>query len=189
VPGRLARCLPYALVAAAAGWLFTVATQFEFHRRGANLGPDAWPKLVLGLILAICAWEIARIALFGARREVAGVLQEIVEESAREHGDAGTDTEPQVMPRPRLLVAGVGLTALYVWAIQLLGFFLATAPYVALFIALGGYRRWAVNLAVSGLGTLLMMFFFMKVVYVSLPPGRGPFAQFTFWLMQMMGIR
>ncbi len=185
--GRLARSLPYALVGAGAVYLYVVAGQFEFHRRGANLGPDFWPKLVLVLIIATCAWEIVRIALVGVRREVAGVLQEMVEESVREHGDVAAG--PEARSRPLLLLAGMALTAFYVWVIQALGFFLATAPYVALFIALGGYRRWGVNLAVSAAGTFAMMFFFMKVVYVSLPPGQGPFAQFTFWLMQLMGIR
>jgi hypothetical protein len=46
-----------------------------------------------------------------------------------------------------------------------------------------------VNAAVSLLGTLAMMFFFMKVVYVSLPLGRAPFMQVTLFLMQAMGIR
>jgi putative tricarboxylic transport membrane protein len=83
----------------------------------------------------------------------------------------------------------VGLTALYVWVIQRLGFPLATAPYLFVFIALGGYRRWLVNAAVSGIGTLAMMFFFMKVVYVSLPIGAEPFAQVTIALMRLMGVR
>lgn len=178
------------MVGAASVYLYYVATQFEFHRRGANLGPDFWPKLVLGLVLATCAYEIVKIALFGSRRELTGVLQDIVEDSARDYGDEGDDgSAPQGKPRPALLVAGIALTALYVWVIQALGFFLATAPYVAIFIALGGYRRWGINLIVSVAGTFFMMYFFMKVVYVSLPVGQEPFAQLTFWLMRLMGIR
>jgi len=187
VSGRLARCAPYVLVGAAAGYLYTIAAQIEFHRRGANLGPDFWPKLILALILATCAYEIVKIALFGARLEVAGVLQEIVEESEREHGE--DEPAPEAKPRPALLLGGMALTAFYVWVIQKVGFFVATAPYVAIFIALGGYRRWGVNLVVSVAGTFVMMFFFMKVVYVSLPIGQEPFAQLTFWLMRLMGIR
>ena len=185
--GRLARCVPYALVGAAAAYLYYVATQFEFHRRGANLGPDFWPKLILALIVVTCAYEILKTAFFGERGEISGVLGEMVADSEREHGDLGE--APAARPRPVLLVAGITLTAGYVWAIQKLGFALATAPYVALFIALGGYRRWWINAVVSLAGTLVMMFFFMKVVYVSLPVGQEPFAQLTFWLMRLMGIR
>ena len=34
-----------------------------------------------------------------------------------------------------------------------------------------------------------MLFFFMRVVYVSLPLGVGAFQQVTLWLMQLLGIR
>jgi putative tricarboxylic transport membrane protein len=185
--GRLARSLPYLLVGTAAGYLYYAATQIEFHRRAGTLGPDFWPKLVLVLVIATCLYEVVKVALFGGRRGVSGVLQDMVEKSVQEHGDAG-EVEP-AQRRPLLLVGGIALTAFYVWIIQTLGFFLATALYVAMFIAVGGYRRWAINAAVSVIGTLAMMFFFMKVVYVSLPLGREPFARVTFFLMQVMGIR
>jgi putative tricarboxylic transport membrane protein len=187
---RLTRCIPYALVGTAAGYLYYVASQFEFHRRGANLGPDFWPKLALALVMATCVYEILRIAVIGTRRELTGVLQDIVEDSVRDFGDdSDDDPAPLATRRPALLIAGIALTALYVWAIQTLGFFLATVPYLVAFIALGGYRRWVTNVIVSFAGTFVMMFFFMKVVYVSLPIGREPFAQLTFLLMRLMGIR
>ena len=78
---------------------------------------------------------------------------------------------------------------LYVGVIQTTGFFVATVTYLASFIAIGGYRRWGILAAVSVGGTLLLLFFFMKIVYVSLPIGTGPFAQVTLLLMQLMGIR
>lgn len=115
------------------------------------------------------------------------MLQDIVEESVKERGDAGLAGPGE--RHPVLLVGGIALTAVYVWIVQKLGFFLATAPYVAAFIALGGYRRWGVNAAVSLVGTLAIMLFFMKLVYVSLPLGEEPFAQVTFFLMKLMGIR
>ena len=183
----LVRVLPYALVGSFAAWLFYAATQIDFHRRAGTLGPDVWPKLVLGLMLAICVYEIVRL-LASPRWHggATGVLQEMVERTEQAHPDAA---EPAAPKSTLLLLGGIALTAFYVWAIQRLGFALATAPYVFAFVALGGYRRWAINLAVSGIGTLVMMFFFMKVVYVSLPIGQEPFAQVTFALMRLMGIR
>lgn len=183
----VARIIPYLLVGSLSGYLFFTATRIEFHRRAGTLGPDFWPKLVLGLIIATCLYEIVRMVLYRGRSGAAGVLQDLVEESEAKGGGSGF---VHAGPRsPWTLAAGIALTAFYVWVIQQLGFFLATTGYVFAFIALGGYRRWGVNTAVSLIGTSLMMFFFMKVVYVSLPPGEGPFAQFTFWLMQLMGIR
>lgn len=181
------RALPYALVGGIAAYLFHAATQIEFHRRAGTLGPDFWPKLLLGLLIATCVYEVLRIALSrGEHSGTAGLLQDIVERSESEHGEGLVYVEPAHW---LLLVAGIALTAFYVWIIQRLGFFLATVPYIALFIALGGYRRWAVNAAVSLIGTLLIMFFFMKVVYVSLPLGGEPFSQVTLALMRLMGIR
>ena len=183
----VARLFPYALIGACAGFLYHAATQIDFHRRAGTLGPDVWPRLVLGLMIATCVYEIVRTVLFRGRRSgAAGVLQDMVEQSEARYGGGYVHVAEK---SPLLLAAGIVLTALYVWIIQHLGFVLATAPYIAAFIALGGYRRWGVNAAVSLIGTLAMMFFFMKVVYVSLPIGGEPFAQVTLALMRLMGIR
>lgn len=185
---RLKPTLPYVLLGAAAGYLYYVAAHIDYHRREGVLGPDFWPKLILVLVIVACIYEVARRLLRRARDdEVGGVLEELVEESARAHGDSALAVP--VEHHPWLLVAGMALSVAYVAVIETLGFFSATVPYVALFIALGGYRRWGVTAAVSLVGTLVLMFFFMKIVYVSLPIGREPFAQVTLALMQLMGIR
>jgi len=180
--------MPYAIVAVVAAYLFYAATQIDFQRRAGTLGPDVWPKLVLGLTIAVCLYEIVRLLLLPRRRGgAAGVLQELAAESMAKHG--GGEAQAPGPASPLMLLGGIALTALYVWIIPRSGFVLATAPYLAAFIALGGYRRWAVNAATSVIGTLAMMFFFMKVVYVSLPIGQEPFAQVTLALMRLMGIR
>ncbi|MDP2240726.1 MAG: tripartite tricarboxylate transporter TctB family protein [Burkholderiales bacterium] len=185
---RLARTLPYAIVGAAACYLYYIAMNFEFHRRAGTLGPDFWPKAILALLIATCAYEIGRrVFSRSPHKEVGGVLEELVEASAETHGNMGGTAAAE--SHPWLLAAGMALTALYVFSIQTLGFTLATATYLALFITLGGYRRWGVIAATSVLGTLLLLFFFMKVVYVSLPIGEAPFSAVTLFLMQVMGIR
>lgn len=184
---RLARIAPYAIVGVAAGFLYYVAAHFDFNHRAGTLGPDFWPKAILVLLIATCAYEIVK-RLFSRTpdSDISGVLEELVDSSAEAH-DMGETAAPE--SHPGLLLAGMALTAFYVSIIQTLGFFLATAPYLALFILLGGYRRWGVIAATSVLGTLLMLFFFMKVVYVSLPIGEAPFSAVTLFLMQIMGIR
>jgi putative tricarboxylic transport membrane protein len=185
---RLKPTVPYVLLGAAAGYLYYVAAHFDYHRREGVLGPDFWPKLVLILVIVTCVYEVAKRLVLGARKEeVGGVLEGLVEESSRAHGD--TTLAVPLEHHPWLVVAGMVLSVAYVAVIQTLGFFSTTVPYVALFIVLGGYRRWGVIAAVSLIGTLALMFFFMKIVYVSLPIGREPFAQVTLALMQIMGIR
>jgi len=185
---RLARILPYVIVGGAGGYLYYVAAHFEYHHRAGTLGPGFWPKAILILLIATCVYEILKRLFSGtADHGVGGVLEEIVEESAEKHADMGAAAA--IESHPWLLLTGMALTALYVLVIHKLGFFLATTLYLALFITLGGYRRWGVIAATSLLGTLLLLFFFMKVVYVSLPIGEAPFSAVTLFLMQVMGIR
>lgn len=185
---RLTRILPYALVGAAAGYLYYVAANFQYHARAGTLGPDFWPKAILALMIVVCAWEIAKIVLGGAEaHDTSGLLEDIVEKGAEQHPDAGA-TAP-IESHPGLLLAGMGATLLYVAASQQLGFFLATILYLVAFMWLGGYRRWPVIATVSVVGTLALLFIFMKLVYVSLPIGVAPFSEVTLLLMKLMGIR
>ena len=185
---RIKRVIPYVAVGAGAGYLYYVAANIQYHARAGVLGPEFWPKLILLLVIATCIYEVAKIQLFtGRRADVGGALGEFVAGSSV-RSDAGSVADTAEF-HPYSLLAGMALTALYVYVIQTLGFFLATVPYLAIFMVLGRYRRWGVIAVVSLVGTLVMMFFFMRVVYVSLPIGQEPFSAVTIFLMQVMGIR
>jgi len=69
-----------------------------------------------------------------------------------------------------------------------LGFFLATAIYLAAFMLVGRYRRYGVIAVTSVVGSLVFVFVFMKIVYVSLPLGIGPFQSVSTALMALLGI-
>lgn len=172
---RLQGGLPYVVVLAGAATLYVVAGRFEFVPKPGELGPDVWPKAILAIAMLICVLEIAW-RLF---EPASSVLQEEV---------PSEEAEQEVPRLPHLLAAGIGLSLLYVGTLELLGFFVATAAYLALFMAVGRYRRWAVVAAASLLGSLAFVFVFMKVVYVSLPLGRGPFQQVSIWVFRLLGI-
>ncbi len=179
---RLARAAPYGVVALGATYLFWVAAHIQYEHRPHTIGPAFWPELVLGMAIVVCLYEMLRIGLFGVRS--------VPEALAPVEAPADEVEEPELpAEHPALLVSGIVLTVVYVWLLQVLGFFSATVPYLAAFVVLGGYRRWAIVAAVSGIGTVLMMYFFMKVVYVSLPLGSGPFKEVTLFLMGLLGIR
>ena len=189
VSNRLSRTLPYALIGTAAGYLYYVAANIEYHARPGTLGPDFWPKAILLLTIAVCVYEVIKLAIRGRRaRDAGGVLEEMVEEGVGEHR-ATPPAASAEENHPWLLIAGMAATLLYVWASQRLGFFLATIIYLVVFMRLGGYRRWGVIAAVSVIGTLVLLFIFMKLVYVSLPIGVAPFSEVTLFLMRLMGIR
>ena len=69
------------------------------------------------------------------------------------------------------------------------GFFACTVLFLAGFTWIGGYRRLGVIAALSLAGSVAFMFMFMKVVYVSLPLGIGPFGHLSVLLMRVLGIR
>ena len=165
--------MPYAVVLALAVVLYAIAGRFEYAPKPGQLGPDVWPKAILAIAMLVCLLEIAW------RFFDPSPLQEGIQ----------SEEDAQEAPRlPHLLAAGIGLSLLYVGTLELLGFFLATAAYLALFMAVGRYRRWAVVAATSLLGSLAFVFVFMKVVYVSLPLGRGPFQQVSIWIFRLLGI-
>jgi putative tricarboxylic transport membrane protein len=133
-----------------------------------------------------CVYEIAKNLFSGKRDgEIEGVLGSVLKEMPAE-SEVPAEDEPKY---PRLLWAGIAATILYVPLIEVLGFFLCTAIYLAVFTWLGRYRRLPIVIATSVIGSLVFMFVFMKIVYVSLPLGTEPFAQVSFLLMRLMGIK
>jgi hypothetical protein len=175
--GRARAIVPYAAVFAGAAFLYAKSAAFAALGRPGQLGPDFWPKAVLVLLMATCAIEILRVVLVGAVKPGA--------EPAMPQADEGEEEESRY---PLLLLGGIGLTILYVPGMQLLGFFLATALYLAAFMLVGRYRRYGVIAVASIVGSLAFVFVFMKVVYVSLPLGVGPFQAVSTALMALLGI-
>ena len=170
---RAKAILPYAALFAAAAYLYHDAGAFAAAAKAGQLGPDFWPRAVLTLLMIVCALEMGRHALFAQPL------------SAAAEAHVPGDEAPRI---PRLLAGGIVLTALYVPGMDYIGFFLATVAYLAAFMAVGRYRRWGVVAATSILGSLAFVYVFMKVVYVSLPLGVGPFRQVSTALMSVLGI-
>ena len=55
---RLQAALPYVVVLAAGLYLYFLANGFEFDQAGARIGPGAWPKLILGLMVITALWGL-----------------------------------------------------------------------------------------------------------------------------------
>lgn len=179
---RLARAAPYALVLAAAGVLYLFALRIDTSAAAGRIGPDFWPRAILAILALVCLYEIAKSFLAAGERAAGGLLQSYLVESA----DAGDAPPPPSAPR---LLAGIGATIAYVLLVGVLGFFLATAAFISAFIAVGGYRRWGVVAACGLAGSLAMVIVFMKIVYVSLPLGAGPFQALSVALLALLGVR
>ncbi len=175
---RLQAALPYVVVLAAGIFLYFEADHFEYEQVSGRIGPGAWPELILILMLVTALWGIISSALS------AGKAKAIDDEEASE--DEDLVRPPEIYPY-RVWVAVVG-TLVYLLALPVLGFFVATALYSFGLMYLGQFRRPLPTMLLSvGIG-LTFMFVFMRVVYVALPLGIAPFNQLSYALMAAMGV-
>ena len=84
------------------------------------------------------------------------------------------------------LVAGIALILLYALLTPWLGFALATAGFVAAFLVLCGMRSLPAVAANVVIGTIGLLYLFVKVVYLPLPKGDGPFEAVTLVLYRAL---
>jgi putative tricarboxylic transport membrane protein len=185
---RIARAAPYAALLAVTAWLYAVAARIEYTASEQRIGPDFWPKAILALLGLLCAYEITKNLFFGGPRSVSGVLQSLMEKADESRAEDVRDASG-APPSWTRLGAGAGATLAYVLLVEWLGFFLATAAFLSGFILIGEYRRWGVALAAGVAGSLAMVVVFMKIVYVSLPLGAGPFRALSLALLAALGVR
>jgi putative tricarboxylic transport membrane protein len=179
---RLQRAAPYIVLQICVMYFYYQSTQLDFVAPAGRIGPDAWPKMILLLMSAACVYEIVKNLLLSKSFSAAGLLEKLIA-----NADDGTGSAKQPNYTLRLW-AGICLTIVYILTIDILGFFIASSSYLALFMVVGRYYRWRVIASTSVLGSLVIMFIFMKIVYVSLPLGTGPFLALSTALLSVMGV-
>lgn len=172
------KIIPYAVIFFVCAYFYYLADQFKYAARPNHLGPGFWPKALLGLTMAVCLYEVIKTTCFRKAKPLAP--------SSEKKAEIVSATKKSY---PGLLVIGVAMTVAYVFLVSVLGFALCTFLYFAAFMFVGRYRNiWAI-LGNSVIGTLALVFIFMKVVYVSLPLGKGVFSSFSLFVMGMLGIK
>ncbi len=145
--------------------LYPATRSLDDVAREGSLGPGFWPRLALiGLALACAAKAVQ--GWRGPARDPA-------------------DREPVSVPA---LVAGIVLIVLYAALAPVLGFPLTTAAFIAAFMALAGLRAPAGLAASAVLGTIGLIYVFVKVVYLPLPKGDGPFEALTIALYRALRV-
>ena len=144
--------------------LFAASRGLDDVAREGTLGPGFWPRLVLGGLALACLGKLAA-AWRGRRSGEAAPLPPI--------------------SRGRL-AAAIALILLYVLAAPFVGFALATVVFIAVFMTLAGARS-PVAIAVNALGgTVVLLYTFVKLVYLPLPKGAGAFETLTLALYRTL---
>lgn len=135
-------------------------------------GPGTWPKVMLYGI-ALCA------ALILVRNAV---------ELMRRTGSVGTEPESESEYDDVKLLLGIGVLIAYGAGIHFIGMAWATLAFVALWLVLGGFRRPLPVVLVSTIGTVLILYLFVKASAMPLNRGKGIFEQATIVLYRVLGI-
>lgn len=184
---RLRLVVPYTVMLLIAASLYYAAALI--HVSGGSsargIGPDFWPKLIIGALAALCIYEIGKRLIFGKARDAGGLTEGL------DRPPVMTDAEPVAPEAPvdnRKLAAGLVLIAAFVFGVAYVGFFIATALFLASFAWVGGYRRALPVALASVLGAFTLLVIFMRVAYVSLPLGVGPFQSVSVLLLQLLGV-
>ena len=148
-----------------------------------RLGPAFWPRLVLACLAATCLVRLDR----GAPRPLdhGGPGPRHDRRGARRDRRGGNAPGP--ISRARL-GAAMALILLYVLAAPVTGFPLATVGFVVGFMWVSGARSAAGIAAGALLGTVGLLYLFVKVVYLPLPKGDGLFEAVTLALYRLLRI-
>ncbi len=170
---------PYVFIICVGIGLYYIADQISYAAVPGQMGPERWPKIIIGMLIAVCGFEIVRrIAV--ARRGSAASTQ-------ADDTDGGFSQQMEAHP---LLVAGASAaTVAYLLLLDICGFFVATVLYLGCVMWLGGIRRPIFVSLMSVVLSFAFSFFFMKLIYVALPLGEGPFAKISLVVMTLVGVR
>ena len=166
---------PYVLIVGVAIALYRVASQISYTEIPGQMGPERWPKIIIALLICVCAFEIVRRIVVTLRPRPAA-------EAAEDEGFS-----QQMEAHPMLVAAATAATVGYLLMLGVLGFFTASVLYLAAVMWIGGVRR-PVFLGVLSLTiSFAFSFFFMTLIYVALPLGEGPFARISLIVMKLVG--
>jgi len=176
MPTRLRHALPHGVMLLAAVFLYWAATLIDVDT-GGRIGPAVWPKTIVVIMGLLCAYEVVKRLVSEAPGEVAAL-------GIPEGTGGGAKELPE---HPRKLYGGIALIAAYVVAVPWLGFFVTTALFLAAFPWVAGLRRPLLAAALGIAGSLALVVVFMRIAYISLPFGEGPFRTLSLALLRAIG--
>lgn len=159
------------LIFAAALFFYVLAIRMDQFSVPGQLGPFFWPKAILILLMVSCG--------------IKG-LEIVFSPSQRPGPSAGEPSRPEV-DYPRL-ISLIVLVLGVVLATEMIGFPLANFFFLILFMSAAGMHKKLYLLATSLVGTVVLLYLFVKVVYLPLPKGYWFFEDLTFFIYRILRI-
>jgi putative tricarboxylic transport membrane protein len=181
---RLRHCLPHFVMLLVALALYAAARRIE--TQPGRIGPDFWPRAIIVFMALLCIYEIVKRLFFGSEFTSRGLIEGLAEKPPGD--DPASPQRTEQRRYPGMLLGGSALIAAFVAAVSWLGFFLSTVLFLGGFSWVGGFRRPLWALAIGVAGSLLTVVLFMRVAYISLPLGVGPFQNLSLALLRLIGV-
>ncbi|HET6598751.1 MAG TPA: tripartite tricarboxylate transporter TctB family protein [Burkholderiaceae bacterium] len=189
MPERLRGVLPHTVMLLVSIGLYWAALQIDTSgtRGGQRIGPDFWPKVVIGFMGLLCLYEIVKRLVMRSSFTAAGLTKGLDHHPAQTEIAAAEPTPEREYPA--MLWTGGAVIVGYVVVVPWLGFFLASMLFLAAFIWIGGFHKPFIALIVSAVGAFGLLVIFMRVAYISLPLGEGPFRSLSTALLALIGVK
>lgn len=183
---KLRRVLPHGVMLAVAVLLYGVASRIDVET-GGRISPALWPKAVIVFMGLLCAYEIVKRLVASRLESTPGLVGGLDQNPAQA---AAAQQAAALAPKPdwRMLFAGIGLIAAYVIAVPWTGFILTTTLFLIIFPLAGGFRRPGLAVAIGVAGGFVLAVTFLRVAYISMPLGEGPFRWLSLALMRALGV-
>ncbi|HEX4510971.1 MAG TPA: tripartite tricarboxylate transporter TctB family protein [Burkholderiaceae bacterium] len=175
----LKRMLPGVALLALAVFAWLQAGTIEGAAGDAmGLGPALWPRIACVLlgISSLCSIALGMASARPSARQ---------DEQAEEPAD-GLPAVPET--QPWLVWIAVVATGLFAAALDQVGFAFDASLYAMALLVIGGMRRWWLVPIYGIVLALVFTLIFMKVVYVALPLGTGPFRALSLLVLRLLGI-
>ncbi|MBI5967633.1 MAG: tripartite tricarboxylate transporter TctB family protein [Deltaproteobacteria bacterium] len=151
-------------------YLYFLAGKMEEVPIPGQLGPAFWPKAILILLMISCG--IKALEFFFAEKRKKAPEQEL-------------SRPPVNLPKLAVMIV---LVIAAVVALDALGFLLANFLFLLSFMRVAGLKKKIPLLLTSVLGTILLIYLFVKVVYLPLPKGRWFFDDVTIFLYRILRV-
>lgn len=184
--GKLKLVLPHGVMLVASALLYVLASRIDVDT-GGRISPALWPKAVIVFMGLLCAYEIVKRLVASSLQSTRGLVEGLDQNPAQA---AAAQQAAVLAPKPayRMLLSGIALIAAYVIAVPWTGFILTTTVFLVLFPLVGGFRRSGLAVAIGVAGGLVLAVTFLRVAYISLPLGEGPFRSLSLALMRALGV-
>ena len=179
--GRLRPLVPYLAMLVAAGLLYWSATRIDVDT-GGRISPAAWPKAIIVMLALLCVYEVARRLLSSSGHGPAGLVSTAAPEAA------GVASETPQREYPGRLWGAIGLVTAYTVSAPWIGFFVSTALFLSVFPWVAGLRRPWLSAILGLAGSFTLVVVFMRIAYISLPLGEGPFKALSIALLRAIGV-